>query len=870
MSKIKSIDMFLVLLLFCLLLMSSCGPSPEELEATSAAEIAAAATPEKHQSPEPTWTQIEPTPGQLLLVTSTEDSGPNTLRQALLDAQPGETIIFDPVVFPPTAPATISVTSELPHILINNITLDASNAGVILDGSLLTGEWDAGLKIESAEGCKVMGLQIFQFSGPGIVISDGAMYSFIGGDQAIGSGPLGQGNLISKNKHMGIVLLNTSFNTIEGNYIGTDLAGIEGQGNRFQGIFIEDGSNNQIMNNLISDNGVAGVTLQGAGTHSNILSGNTIIGTNSTNGAALGNYRIGIQIREGASHNIVGPDNIVAYNGWDGVEIYGADSLSNTLTQNRIYHNGWLGIDVWGGANLELTRSVITAFNLSDGIVEGIAYPNAEIEAFSTENDEGDIFEGNVTADEKGYFVLDNGKSFSGPHIVVTATDSAGNTSEFSLPTFDASGSLNLQYDNSLPISLLESMQSVDLEDNRIATWWHSLWGYYPLTELLDEARYMGAKRFRFVINGGEADKVEWDKPEFSIDPTHDAFISSLADNNIQMTYNLIFWDMATWPGGVGAPCPRFKTEEDILHYLDYVRFVVRHFKDRIQYYEMWNEPDNTACPQWIQPEDYINLVRRTVPVIREEYPEAKIQVGSIILSGNTSQAYLFQIIESDIMPLVDVISWHPFYGDSPEQSSSYYYAYPSIVQNIKDTAHAYGFTGEFEADEIVWRPHSNPENEPHRLSYGEIAYTKYWLRGILMNLGMNVTAGNLRIPHDMATASFAVRNLSTIMPGNEPANFSVIIETEDLNVSSYGFALPNGDRLLALWNDGVAADYDPGILSTIVLPSRAGQIAIGIDVLYGYEQELVVTTDGEDLIINDLLIRDYPLIIRLSDDHSS
>ena len=46
---------------------------------------------------------------------------------------------------------------------------------------------------------------------------------------------------------------------------------------------------------------------------------------------------------------------------------------------------------------------------------------------------------------------------------------------------------------------------------------------------------------------------------------------------------------METWPGGVGAPCPRFKTEEDILHYLDYVRFAVRHFKDRIKYYEIWN-----------------------------------------------------------------------------------------------------------------------------------------------------------------------------------------------------------------------------------------------------------------------------------------
>lgn len=761
------------------------------------------------------------------------------------------------------------MTSELPHINVNNLTLDASNAGVILDGSLLSGEWDAGLKIVSAEESTIMGLQISRFPGPGIIISDGAKYTFIGGDQAKGSGSLGQGNLISGNGSVGIVLMNTSFNTIQGNYIGTDLTGNQGQGNLYQGIFIENGSNNQIMNNLISDNGASGVTLQGAGAHSNILSGNSI-GTDATKEGFLGNHNNGIEIREGSNQNFVGPDNVVAYNGWSGVEVYGTGSLSNTISQNHIHHNAWLGIDVWGGANLELARPVITAFNLSAGIVEGIAYPNAEIETFSTENDEGDIFEGNVKADEKGYFLFNKESSFSGPHIVVSATDSNGNTNEFSLPTFGANGSLILQQDNSLPMSLLEAMQSVDLEDNRIASFWHSLWGYYPLTELLDEARYMGAKRFRFAINGGEADKVEWSKPEFSIDPTHDAFISSLADNNIQMTYNLTFWDMAAWPGGVGAPCPRFKTEEDILHYLDYVRFVVRHFKDRIQYYEIWNEPDNTACPQWIQPEDYINLVRRTVPVIREEYPEAKIQVGSIILAGYTSQSYLFHIIESDIMPLVDMVSWHPFYGDSPEQNANYYYAYPSIVQNIKDVAHAHGFTGEFEADEMNWQPFSNPEIEPNRRSYGEIAYAKYWLRGILMTLGMDVTAGNLRIPHTSTTALFAVRNLSTIMAGNEPVSFPVMFETEDLNVSSYGFELPNRDRLIALWSDGVATDYDPGMLSTLVLPGQAGKIAMGIDVLNGYEQALVTTNEGNDLVITDLLIPDYPIIIRLSDDSPS
>jgi len=45
--------------------------------------------------------------GQAIIVTSTTDSGPGTLRQALLDTQSGDTITFDPAVFPPDKPATI-------------------------------------------------------------------------------------------------------------------------------------------------------------------------------------------------------------------------------------------------------------------------------------------------------------------------------------------------------------------------------------------------------------------------------------------------------------------------------------------------------------------------------------------------------------------------------------------------------------------------------------------------------------------------------------------------------------------------------------------------------------------------------------------
>jgi hypothetical protein len=65
--------------------------------------------------------------GETIIITSTADSGPGTLRQALLDAHSGDTVTFDPAVFPPSAPVTISVTSALPDIHESSLTIDASN-----------------------------------------------------------------------------------------------------------------------------------------------------------------------------------------------------------------------------------------------------------------------------------------------------------------------------------------------------------------------------------------------------------------------------------------------------------------------------------------------------------------------------------------------------------------------------------------------------------------------------------------------------------------------------------------------------------------------------------------------------------------------
>ena len=766
-----------------------------------------ASSPTKIPTVIPSPTQVPtstPLPqGKTIIVTSASDSGPGTLRQALEDLQSYDTITFDTTAFPPDNPATIFVGSELPHIHASNITLDASEAGVILDGSQASGDWVAGLQIVSSEKNTIMGLQISNFSGPGIAISGdrNARHNVIGGDRHIGTGPFGQGNLLSNNAH--------------------------------------------------------GIDLSTSVTSDNVITGN-LIGTDATGMAALGN-QTGIWITEGAHDNTIGPDNVIAFNSGSGVVIENTDTQRNTITQNSIHDHNGKGIDLAGGGNAQLVAPIIVNFDLTAGAVTGVTCANCIVEIFSDSNDSGKIYEGQTTADNKGVFTFNKGNSFNGPHLTVTNTDLNGNTSQFSRPTSGVAGVLSLQQGNDLPITQFVPKQSRELVDNHIGLQFDS----FGPSELYDLGIYnFGVKHARVAITGIEPELVDWGIPEFSIDPSHDNVFTRMADNGLTITYMLTFWDKETYPGGEGAPCARFKTEEEIEHYLEFVQFTVHHFKDRVQYFEIWNEPDiREYCPKWIETGDYINLVKRTVPVIRAEYPEAKIVVGGV---SNTrfpnAYDYLFDLLESDIMPLVDVVSWHPMYGTSPAYDlyKDYYYGYPAMVQKIKDVATAHGFTGEYQADEIGWATPANAVSDQPWV-YSPTVAAKYFGRGILMHRGMDVGVG-------LGNANDLVRNLCTVMAGVNPVSLPIQIQSEATNIVSYTFSLPDGGYLVGLWADGEAVENDPGVEASLTIPGLSARETIGIDILYGLKQELIFETGNGDLIIRNLLIKDYPTIIEFID----
>jgi PKD repeat protein/photosystem II stability/assembly factor-like uncharacterized protein len=345
--------------------------------------------------------------------------------------------------------------------------------GTDVSGSQVLQDYGYGVYIESGAQYNVVGGTLpgerNLISGVGGVILGGVMSNtvvgnYIGtdatGTAALGGGGVGIGgaqynkvggpssnerNIISGNSGPGVSIggNNTAYNAISGNYIGVNVSGTAAIGNIGPGIQIHDGAHDNLIGgstpgegNLISGNNWPGLYVTG-GAMSNTITGN-LIGTDATGTASLGNNGQGININEGARYNRIGgalPDerNLIAYNQSNGIQLYGTNTLNNTITRNSIHSNAGPGIDNISGGNAELAPPTLT--NVTTNTVLGIA-PMAfiTVEVYSDDADEGRLYEGTTVAGSGGTFTFTQTRGLQGPYLTATATDAAGNTSEFSAP----------------------------------------------------------------------------------------------------------------------------------------------------------------------------------------------------------------------------------------------------------------------------------------------------------------------------------------------------------------------------------------------------------------------------------------------------
>jgi hypothetical protein len=275
----------------------------------------------------------------------------------------------------------------------------------------------------------------------GVYIHDGAQNNTVGGSNATPGGACsGECNVISGNDAMGVHIVGsgTTGNIVSGNHIGTDANGTADLGNTSNGVYIYwDARNNTVggdtagERNVISGNDRHGVRIAGSGATGNTISGNHI-GTDASGTAGLGNDSRGVYISNGAQSNTIGPDNVIAHNGYNGVEVDGSSTTGNTITQNSIFSND-MGIDLTSGANGDIAAPVIVTTTVGSVNVVGTACAGCTVEVFenSDTDGEGETYVGDTTATASGAFTV-TVSSLRDPYLTATATDAVDGTSEFS------------------------------------------------------------------------------------------------------------------------------------------------------------------------------------------------------------------------------------------------------------------------------------------------------------------------------------------------------------------------------------------------------------------------------------------------------
>lgn len=346
-------------------------------------------------------------------VTTTADSGIGSLRQCLINAMPGDTINFDPNLFPSAAPNAIFILTPLPFITENNLTIDATNAGVIL---FAFGSSGSGLVIDGADGVTIRGLIIANFPEDGIQLRNGASNNVIGGTTPVAR------NVLSANGFAGLYITGngTNGNQVLGNYIGTDETGSTGLPNGLAGIEIDHSASNNIIGgtttgarNVLSGNAGVGVWIHDTSTNNNQILGN-YIGISATGQTSLSNA-VGVGIGYEAQNNIIGGTtpgarNVISGNSASGIQIQDSNTTGNLVQGN------YIGSGVTGMNTIGNLVGVTIGFGAQNNIIGGDSASERNIISgnqiglqFQNSGTTGNLVKGNyVGPDVTGLSVIGN------------------------------------------------------------------------------------------------------------------------------------------------------------------------------------------------------------------------------------------------------------------------------------------------------------------------------------------------------------------------------------------------------------------------------------------------------------------------------
>jgi len=421
---------------------------------------------------------------------------------------------------------------------------------------------------------------------------------------------------------------------------------------------------------------------------------------------------------------------------------------------------------------------------------------------------------------------------------------------------------------------------------------------------------------FKWVRVGYHDDPINWHrverrKGELRIDPIADAAVTALHDNGLKVVMCLNFGNriysgperrqftqLPEWHWCMPNPPT---TPEALAAWDRYVEFVCRHFADRVHTFEIWNEwniphywgtvPDVGA---------FIEIARRSVPIIRKTAPKAQVMLGSTSgfphgISSWTAEELAKREKEDPrfvawkaCASLCDAVGYHPFYNPKPGEFANY----SADIRALRGWFARQGFTGTIHASE--WNvnaryPAVDPADDGSvwcgAYSPTEIQKAKEVVQHMVRHAGFGIPSCFCELynafyaqtelslfkgailqepvsPIQPTAAYYAVRNLSTITDGFRPAAFAVDVRSGAGHIEAFSFA-DGTRRAVAIWyEDSERADGYRAVPAELKIPFAVSGALYAYDPINGVRQRLVCDMGGETTVVRGLRIGDAPLFV--------
>ncbi len=108
---------------------------------------------------------------------------------------------------------------------------------------------------------------------------------------------------------------------------------------------------------------------------------------------------------------------------------------------------------------------------------------------------------------------------------------------------------------------------------------------------------------------------------------------------------------------------PTTGDDEALRHWANFVGLAVTRYKDKIKYWEVWNEEDFEGFWKPTSPENYVKLLKATYLAAKKADPGCKIILGGLMGWGGTHTYFPFldEVYKKGGRGYFDIVAFHPY-----------------------------------------------------------------------------------------------------------------------------------------------------------------------------------------------------------------